>query len=494
MRHLSIYLIFLLTCIACTNINRTIKVGYVKKNAPPLEQDSFSKEVYKNAIKENYDIILFDKIELFEVEQLIKSMPSYEFYIGKSENGKKGNDIQPIAYKREHFTVQTQAYLEIPSSTPSGHNIHAGSVVAVKLRENMSGRTLFALNAATSEQYINEQIYNIHKIIKSYTDNLPIILAGDFPEGDENIKLLTGHWSNLVKLDGMTTYSYLNKESRSIGHRILVNGFLSLDKSRQTKRNQTLTAIQYTISFNKNYRDARTQSQPYPVIQPLPSFEQKQFVFNKSLVVKLNNTAQKSHIVYTTDESEPSPNSPVYRHPILINGSCRVKMRSIHKDGEIGAIVCRYFIQTDKENYRITEITSDPPRNWIPKENYHLLTDHMKGDESRTHESWLPVEPGTTVSIKMLLQDTTKLNHICLSFSTPGKIKIPEIEVATIEEGIQQMIQPMQQEVMGGALSQCGTEGWIKLSGELTTRELMITIKPAAGTAPPLYIDEIVLQ
>ena len=494
MKNIFIIVIITLLSLSCSNINKTIKVAYIQK-CSSSKVDSFQLDVTETAKKEGYDIIFFEKLELSVVKAIIKTLPEYEFYLGKPENGKKGGDIQPIAYKKEHYTIQTQAYLELSYPASPSQESPAGHVVAAKLRENSSGRTLFAMNATTTQNNVNEQIYNIHKIIKSYTDNLPTILAGDFTENDDQIKLITGHWDNMVKLEGVSTFSSLNKDSKSDTHHVFVNGFLNIDRNRRGKRTKNIKVSNYTISFNKNFKDVRTQSQPYPMSKPLPYFEQKQIVFNQSLAIQVTNPNTESHVVYSTDESEPSLHSPVYHHPITIHESCRVKMRSIQKGSEFGGLVCRYFIKTDKKNYQVTEIGFNPPREGIPKPGLQFLTDYQKGDESRTHASWLSIEPNQTVAITVKLDGPTELNHIYLSYSTPGKITLPEIEMAAINGENQLLVHnDLQIGLLGGALSQCGTEGWIKLNTPIRAQELILNIKLVQNATIPLYIDEIVLQ
>ncbi len=494
MKNMIIVLIITLLSQACSNINKTIKVAYIKKSTSS-KVDSLQFDVANSAKKEGYDIIFFEKLELKEANRLIKALPDYEFYLGKPENGKNRTDIQPIAYKKENYTIQTQAYLELNYPVQLFQEGAPGHIVAVKLRENRSGRTLFALNAATSEAHLNEQIFNIHKIIKSYTDNLPTILAGDFPNNDENMKLITGHWYNMVKLEGSATFSYLNRESQSEDQHIFVNGFLSIDKNRRGRRTNSIVATNYSISFNKNHKDVRTQSQPYPMTQPLPYFEQKQIVFNESLTIHIANPNAQAYVVYSTDESEPSLHSPIYQHPITIHETCRVKMRSLQKESECGAIVCRHFIKTEITNYHVAEISSHPPQDYIPKKGFQFLTDQLKGEESRTHESWLPIEPNHTVNVTIKLKEPTKLSHIYLSFSTPGRIKLPEIELATFTGQNQLLVyDDINISLLGGALSQCGTEGWIALSTPLTAKELVMNLKLGPNATTPLYIDEIVLQ
>ena len=494
MKNIIIIVITTLLSLSCSNINKTIKVAYVQK-CSPSKMDSLHIDVAKAINKEGYDLIFFEKLELTVVNEIINSLPEYEFYLGKTENGKKIREVQPIAYKKEHFTIQTQAYLELGYPASPAQEGSPGHVVAAKLRENSSGRTIFALNASTTKSHINEQIYNIHKIIKSYTDNLPTILAGDFTENDDQFKLITGHWENMVKLDGVSTFSSLNKDSKSDIHHVFVNGFLNIDRNRRGKRTKNIKVSNYTISFNKNFKDVRTQSQPYPMTKPLPYFEQKQIVFNHSLAIKVTNPNTEAYVVYSTDESEPSLHSPVYHHPITIHESCRVKMRSIQKGSEFGGLVCRYFIKTDKKNYHVSEIASNTPKAGNSKAGLQYLTDYQKGDESRTHESWLPIEPNQTLAITIKMDEPTDLNHIYLSFSTPGKIILPEIEMAAMGGENQLLVHnDLQTSLLGGALSQCGTEGWIKLNTPIKTQELVLNLKLGQNSTIPIYIDEIVLQ
>ena len=494
MKNMIIVLIITLLSQACSNINKTIKVAYIKKSILS-KVDSFQFDVVYSTHKEGYDIIFFEKLKLKEAQRLIEVLPDYEFYLGKPENGKNGTTIQPIAYKKENYTIQTQAYLELNYPVQLFQDGTTGHIVAVKLRENRSGRTLFALNAATSESHLNEQIYNIHKIIKSYTDNLPTILAGDFPNNDENLKLLTGNWYNMVKLEGASTFSYLNRESQSDDQNIFVNGFLSIDKNRRGRITNSFMATNYTISFNKNYKDVRTKSQPYPMPQPPPYFEQNQIVFNEIQTVRISNPNAQAYVVYSTDESEPSLHSPIYQHPITIHETCRVKMRSLQKESEFGAIVCRHFIKTGLTNYHVEEISSHPPRDWIFPKGFQFLTDQLKGSESRTHASWLPIEPNQTVTITMKLKEPTQLRHIYLSFSTPGRIKLPEIELAVINGDNELLVyDDLNISLLGGAQSQCGTEGWLTLTTPLQAKELVMNLKLDPNDTTPLYIDEIVLQ
>ena len=123
------------------------------------------------------------------------------------------------------------------------------------------------------------------------------------------------------------------------------------------------------------------------------------------------------------------------------------------------------------------------------------MTDKHKGDESRTHKSWLPIEPTQTVALKIELNDTTELKHIYLSFATPGKLIMPAISLTVNQEGnIEEGENMSSANLVGGSLSQCGTEGWIKLDVQQKVKSMVLNIKLLPKTTVPLYIDEIVLQ
>ena len=493
MRNLIIIILLAALNHACININKTIKVAYIIKT-DSSQNESFLLDVKNTVKKEKYNVLFFEKLNYLTVHQLIKTLPDYDFYIGKPENGHKEEGIQPIAYKKGYFSIQTRAYLELnnPTTAPM-HNGHNGHIVAVKLRETSSGRTFFALNAVTSEPHLNDQIYNIHKIIKSYTDNLPIILAGNFEATEQNIKLITGNWFNLVKLDGAASDMY-GPENKKDGIHFFVNGFLNISK---TAKERTLSSIQVSssnISFNKNFRDVRTQSQLYPMNQLLPTFERSQIVFNNNLAIYISNPNPLARIVYTTDESAPSMHSQVYQHPIEIKESCRIKMRIIQKESEFGSIVCRYFVKTDIKNYHISKITYHPAVNTTTNDS-NFLTDYMKGNESRTDKSWLPIDPDQSVSLKIDLEQNTEIKSIFLSFATPGKLTMPEITISTDSINTQQIQSDNRQySMIGASLSQCGTEGWIKIDTKIMAQTIRLNLKPAHNSNLPIYIDEIVLQ
>lgn len=95
----------------------------------------------------------------------------------------------------------------------------------------------------------------------------------------------------------------------------------------------------------------------------------------------------------------------------------------------------------------------------------------------------------------MKLKEPTQLRHIYLSFSTPGRIKLPEIELAVINGDNELLVyDDLNISLLGGAQSQCGTEGWLTLTTPLQAKELVMNLKLDPNDTTPLYIDEIVLQ
>ena len=119
----------------------------------------------------------------------------------------------------------------------------------------------------------------------------------------------------------------------------------------------------------------------------------------------------------------------------------------------------------------------------------------MKGNESRTDKSWLPIDPDQSVSLKIDLEQNTEIKSIFLSFATPGKLTMPEITISTDSINTQQIQSDNRQySMIGASLSQCGTEGWIKIDTKIMAQTIRLNLKPAHNSNLPIYIDEIVLQ
>lgn len=479
-------LLIVLTSVACTNINKTIKIGCIKSDIYQTEDYSAIAEISKSLKQEKIDIIFLDTLTSPVIGELAKLLPEYSFF----KSTEAGESVAMyIGVNKKQYTIQTQINLTLNTSNiplEAGN----GSLMALKLRVNRAGLTLFVINTQTTTPHTNESIYNIHKIIKSYTDDLPVVLAGNFNTNTESANLLTGNWSNLVKLDGV--FGLAENEGNSNRTQCLfVNGFLSASTGQQEIKRKKYTLSTYTVSFNKNFRDARTQSTPYPLEQPMPNFTDRQMVFNESMLINLSGARR---IVYTLDESTPTMDSYIYETPIKLDSTCRIKMRSVNKEGTVSPIICRYFIKSSRADYSVARVKYSPEINSDMHTTYGFLTDRMKGEESRNAPSWLELHPNQKVSVTMNIDSNVELSKIYISFATSNKQEIPDVGIKYAAEGGKSFNKTLTPQLLGGNLSMCGIEGWVVMDVDAKTKQLELNISLGKQYTGSIYIDEIVLM
>lgn len=487
-----IIILSILLLSSCYKINRQLRVTYYEGDTTIVHSEKSIETMIGRIKNEDPDIIFYEHIEARHINEMKKSLPKYSFFLGQNNISDSSDCLSPIAYKTKNFTTQTQFFLQLDNVDKERKKNKCGYVLGVKLRENHSGRTLFAINSLIDDNLANDKIYQLHRIVKSYTENLPIILGANNPIDVENWRLITGNWQNFVKLDGVGSLATLSQDAKNIEDRIFINGFLNIDKSK--KENNGVNMTTYNISFNRNFREPRTLPAPYPISQQLPYFTDNTIVFNNSLSIGITNPNRNSHIVYTVDESEPNLASPVYQTPVTISTTARIKMRNIQKDTDFGSIVCRYFLKTSITNYRIEKVLWDPPIETGHKISYDYLTDYLKGDEAKGEASWLTINPNQKASITIKLDNATEVNHIGISFATPGKVINPKVAITALNERNEPVIFAAKQNVMGGFISYCGSEGWLIISDKKKVRELTINFSSNPHNPVPFYLDEIVLQ
>ncbi len=487
MKNLIVIFISLLI-LSCTNINKTIKVACIKELSPIVDFNTIKDEICDIVNREELDILFFGEINDNDLEELKMALTGYSFFRNKGENAPEEMKQLNIALLDKQFSTQTQISLALNNVKIKGEP--KGGLLALKVRDKKAGITLFIINSAISQSNTNEHIYNIHKIIKSYTDELPVILAGDFSNSEETAKLLTGNWTNMVKLDGEIYAKGDNDNDKNSNQCLYVNGFLSLSKGHPDRRIKNITLSTYAVSFNKNFRDARTHSLPYPLKQPVPAFVQQQIVFSDKLNVEVENNSIASHIVYTTDESTPTLNSLMYNNPINIENTCRIKLRAINKEGDLSSVVCRYFIKSDIK-FTVSRVTADPGWQQSIYKDFDFLSDRLKGEESRISNTWLELIPKQTVTIDIKLERETQINKTYISFSKLGKAKIPQIEMIakdTTGKSIRYQLEP---KLLGGYESSCGIEAWLIMDNKIKATELQLQIRYLDSEMTPTYIDEI---
>ena len=486
MRILINILLILYITVACTNINRTIKIACIKGDISQNEDNSAISEITKSLKHENIDIIFLDTLNSSVIGQLARLLPEYSFF--KSTEAGESTAMY-IGVNKKQYTIQTQINLTLSTSSITSETGN-GSLMALKLRSNKAGLTLFVINTQTPVPHTNESIYNIHKIIKSYTDDLPIVLAGNLNTNQESVNLLTGNWSNLVKLDGVFGLTE-NEGHNNRQNCLFVNGFLSANIGQQEIKKHNYALSTYTVSFNKNFRDARTQSSPYPLEQPMPTFAERQFVFDESMTVNLVGARR---IVYTLDESIPTMNSYIYESPIKLDSTCRIKMRSVNKEGIISPIICRYFIKSTRGDYSVTKIKYNPELDTDSSPDLEFLTDKMKGEESRNAPSWLELHPNQKVMVTMDLDSNKELSKIYISFATSNRNEILDVSIRYNETDGKLVTETLSPRLLGGNLSMCGIEGWVVMDVDAKTKQLELNISLAKENTGSIYIDEIVLM
>lgn len=453
-------------------------------------KDTLSIEDFSKVIRREKPHLL--SLQLVHGTQINKLKQEFDEYIWVE--GKVNNNFlyMPVAFHKQHYDLQTKFFFQLDNQLTLPGNACC-IVNGIKLRNRYNGRTFVYFNVYIQRQpplHINQIVFNLHQIIVTYADRLPIVIGGSFgfAEKTSPYELLTGVWQNFS-----TLHNPLEKSAmRNIpDYLILSNEYAEFFRIQEHKN--PLHWISCELDLNHAHRGNLDSAKPYPMDDSQPDFADNRIVFTRRMDVKIANPNPKIHVVYTLDESVPDIHSQVYHYPIRIDHTQRIKIRAIQKNREKGPVRCRYFIQKTPIPYSCTDWITLPSLA-TPADSLQFLTDTQKGDEDMAPAQWARIAPEAVHYLYFTFEKPIKLEKVFLSFASIGGLQLPQINLLDATNyGHIHPISHSQQLLPGGA-GICGKQGWMVLNLQTTLSKLCIRFNYSQSKGHTLYLDEIAFQ
>lgn len=191
---------------------------------------NYRKQILFDVISDfNPDLLGMQEVLKFQLDELLDVMPNYSYVGVGRDDGKTTGEFAPIFYSRDRYiqdTTETFWFSDtpnIPGSKSWGNNITRICTWA-KLFDKFAGKTFYFMNVHLDHQVPESRIKSAQAIvekIKSFNDDLPIVLTGDFNTGEDEqtIKIILD--SGLID-----SYRILNAKSANEG---TFNSFIGED-------------------------------------------------------------------------------------------------------------------------------------------------------------------------------------------------------------------------------------------------------------------------
>ena len=146
---------------------------------------------------------------------------------------------------------------------------------------------------------------------------------------------------------------------------------------------------------------------PMPEIKAAMAGKEDFRMFNRPLTISLICADKDAEIRYTTDGSEPTMKSSLYKSPFVIVSTCTVKAKAFKKGGGSSFVTLRRFNRLNIKN--TTFVT--PPVERYGKEADIALMDGKKGAPGDYYNDWLGFE-GVDMEATIELAVPTKINVV----------------------------------------------------------------------------------
>lgn len=173
------------------------------------------KERVANAIRfYDADVLGMQEVLHHQLEELKTRLPEYGSIGVGREDGKERGEYSPLFYKKERFTLIVSGYFwlsENPAAVGSKGWDGACERIAswAKLKDNASGKELFALNTHFDHVGVvarRESVNLILAKVKELSKGVPVVVTGDFnadPQSDV-VRSLTDASNKLHLTDSRT--------------------------------------------------------------------------------------------------------------------------------------------------------------------------------------------------------------------------------------------------------------------------------------------------
>lgn len=171
----------------------------------------------------NPDLIGLQEAEQFQIKDLVKMLDDYDFYGVGRDDGKDKGESAAILYKKNRFVPEEQKTLwlsETPGLVSKGWDAALNRTVTIlKLKDLKSSEEFYFLNTHfdhIGEKARTESSRLIVNEINKFSNNLPVILSGDFncTSKSDGYKIITRTLSDA---------NFISQ--KSIGGNISFNGF-----------------------------------------------------------------------------------------------------------------------------------------------------------------------------------------------------------------------------------------------------------------------------
>ncbi len=188
------------------------------------------RQILFNVIRDfNPDILGMQEVLKFQLDELLEEMPYYSYCGVGRDDGRTEGEYSPILFSKDRYILDsTETFWfsdtpDIPGSKNWGNNITRICTWA-KLFDKFAGKTFYFMNVHLDHQVPESRIKSAKALvdkIKSFNDNLPVVLTGDFNTGEDEQTI------KIIKEYGLIdSYRILNKRSNAEG---TFNSFIGED-------------------------------------------------------------------------------------------------------------------------------------------------------------------------------------------------------------------------------------------------------------------------
>ena len=153
--------------------------------------------------------------------------------------------------------------------------------------------------------------------------------------------------------------------------------------------------------------DATSMTVPMPEIKAAMAGKEDFRMFNRPLTISMTCADRDAEIHYTTDGSEPTMKSPVYKSSFVILKTTTIKAKAFKKGMFSSFVALRQF---DRLNVKNTTFVN-PPAERYSKDADIALMDGVKGNPSDLDNDWLGFE-GVDMDAIIELAVPTKISTV----------------------------------------------------------------------------------
>jgi hypothetical protein len=153
--------------------------------------------------------------------------------------------------------------------------------------------------------------------------------------------------------------------------------------------------------------DADTLMVPMPVIKAAMAGKVDFRMYNRPLTITMTCADPKAEIRYTTDGSEPTEKSSLYKSSFIILKTCTIKAKAFKKGSVPSFVALRQFNRLNIKNTTFV----NPPAERYGKEPDIALMDGKKGYPGDWQNDWLGFE-GVDMEATIELAVPTKINTV----------------------------------------------------------------------------------